>query len=55
MKKQDFQTLVLIVFALLFYSNAIYSTVTNDFPALVVSGVVCLLFAGIATYSALKN
>jgi uncharacterized membrane protein len=55
MKKQDFQTLVLIVFALLFYSNAIYSTVTNDFPALILSGMLCILFAGLSVYQVIKN
>ena len=53
--KKDSQTIVLILFALAFYTNAVWSVFSNDFPALILSGVMCLLFAGIATYSALKN
>jgi small neutral amino acid transporter SnatA (MarC family) len=53
--KKDSQTIVLILFALAFYTNAVWSVFSNDFSALVVSGTMCLLFAGIATYSALKN
>jgi small neutral amino acid transporter SnatA (MarC family) len=53
--KKDSQTIVLILFALAFYTNAVWSVFSNDFPALILSGTMCLLFAGIATYSALKN
>lgn len=55
MKKQDFQTLALIVFALLFYSSAIYSAVIKDFTALILSGMLCILFAGLSVYQVIKN
>lgn len=53
--KKDSQTTVLILFALAFYINAVWSAFSKELPALVISGIMCLMFAGIATYSALKK
>ena len=53
--KKDSQIIVLILFALAFYTNAVWSAFSNDLPALVISGIMCLLFAGIAVFSSLKT
>jgi hypothetical protein len=55
--KKDSQTLVLILFALAFYTTTVFiiSTDPKDLPALVISGMLCMLFAGLSVYQVIKN